>query len=415
VSGLPKGWVTAKLGIVAEFVMGQAPPGSASNFVGGGSPFVKAGEFGEARPIIREWTTKPLKFAKSSDVLICVVGATSGKINLGADCAIGRSVAAIRPKPSLDQKYLYNFLRTQIEILRNGSVGSAQGVISSVALSNIEIPLSPLPEQQRIVAKLDSLTGRTARAREVLGRIPRLIQKYREAILAAAFSGQLTRVNSIKNVPLSQYVATLDQGWSPKCESESSDEPTDWAVIKTTAIQPIHFLASENKKLPPKLQPRPQIQVREGDVLITRAGPRSRVGITCVVRSVRPRLMLCDKAYRIRVKNDRADPSFIAIMLNAPQSLSQIESMKSGISDSGLNLTQGKFLNLSLPKLTRSQQQEIVSRIETTFAWLDRVASEHANASRLLPKLDQAILAKAFRGELVLSDGQPRPLADVES
>jgi type I restriction enzyme S subunit len=103
------------------------------------------------------------------------------------------------------------------------------------------------------------------------------------------------------------------------------------------------------------------------------------------------------------------------MMLNAPQSLSQIESMKSGISDSGLNLTQGKFLNLSLPKLTRSQQQEIVSRVETAFIWLDRVAAEHANASRLLPKLDQAILAKAFRGELVLSDDQPRTLADAES
>src|ERR1700730_12742361 len=60
------------------------------------------------------------------------------------------------------------------------------------------------------------------------------------------------------------------------------------------------------------------------------------------------------------------------------------------------------------------EQAEIVRRIETAFAWLDRVATEHADASRLLPKLDQAILAKAFRGELVLSDGQPRTLADAE-
>jgi len=75
--------------------------------------------------------------------------------------------------------------------------------------------------------------------------------------------------------------------------------------------------------------------------------------------------------------------------------------MKTGISDSGLNLTQEKFLNLSLPKLNLEQQQTTVRRIETAFAWLDRVAAEHANASRLLPKLDQAILAKAFRGELI--------------
>src|ERR1700724_105505 len=95
------------LGDIADFVMGQAPPGVDCNFEGKGIPFVKAGEFGEKRPIIREWTTRPLKRARASDVLICVVGATSGKLNLGADCAIGRSVAAIRPDPKLlNQKYL---------------------------------------------------------------------------------------------------------------------------------------------------------------------------------------------------------------------------------------------------------------------------------------------------------------------
>lgn len=91
------------LASVAEFVMGQAPPGSACNETGTGTPFVKAGEFGLERPLIREWTTQPLKLAKASDVLICVVGATAGKLNLGADCAIGRSVAAIRPSPKLDE------------------------------------------------------------------------------------------------------------------------------------------------------------------------------------------------------------------------------------------------------------------------------------------------------------------------
>jgi EcoEI R protein C-terminal len=61
-----------------------------------------------------------------------------------------------------------------------------------------------------------------------------------------------------------------------------------------------------------------------------------------------------------------------------------------------------------------AEQLEIVRRIETAFAWLDRLSAEHANASRLLPKLNQAILAKAFRGELALSDGQLRPVADAE-
>jgi type I restriction enzyme, S subunit len=88
----------ARLGEIVDIVMGQAPLGSACNKDGNGTPFVKAGEFSEEGPIIREWTTKPLKMARKNDVLVCVVGATAGKINRGADCAIGRSVAAVRPK-----------------------------------------------------------------------------------------------------------------------------------------------------------------------------------------------------------------------------------------------------------------------------------------------------------------------------
>ena len=61
------GWVETKLGLVCEFVMGQAPLGERCNKEGIGTPFVKAGEFGESRPKIVEWTTDPLKIAKSSD------------------------------------------------------------------------------------------------------------------------------------------------------------------------------------------------------------------------------------------------------------------------------------------------------------------------------------------------------------
>jgi len=127
---LPKAWAETPLGVLIESVMGQAPPGTECNKDGRGTVFVKAGEFGEIKPVVREWTTTPLRYAKKSDVFLCVVGATCGKLNLGIDCAIGRSVAALRPLQGLDQKYLYYFLSSKVLELRGGSVGSAQGVIS---------------------------------------------------------------------------------------------------------------------------------------------------------------------------------------------------------------------------------------------------------------------------------------------
>jgi type I restriction enzyme S subunit len=135
VSELPSGWVAIRLGEIANFEMGQAPPGAASNFEGRGKVFVKAGEFGPRRPVVREWTTDPKKFATADDVLICVVGATAGKLNLGIDCAIGRSVAAIRPTPAIQQLLLYFQLLTRVDELRAGSTGSAQ--VSSSRCSRI--------------------------------------------------------------------------------------------------------------------------------------------------------------------------------------------------------------------------------------------------------------------------------------
>ncbi|WP_236167848.1 restriction endonuclease subunit S [Pseudomonas atacamensis] len=145
------------LGEVAAFIMGQAPPGSECNKVGEGYIFVKAGEFGTLYPEVCEWTTKPLKFAKPGDVLICVVGATIGKLNLGIDCAIGRSVAAIRPQSGLLTKYLYFALIPFTLKLRKQSRGSAQGVIGKAELSSVEIRLPCEDEQIRIVAKVDEL------------------------------------------------------------------------------------------------------------------------------------------------------------------------------------------------------------------------------------------------------------------
>lgn len=145
------------LGKLAEFIMGQAPPGSSCNESGDGTVFVKVGEFGERFPRRVVWTTEPLKFARQGDVLICVVGATIGKLNLAIDCAIGRSVAAIRPNDELDQVFLYYSLMPVVMRLREDSRGSAQGVISRADLAAISVWLPPIAEQRRIVAKVDEL------------------------------------------------------------------------------------------------------------------------------------------------------------------------------------------------------------------------------------------------------------------
>jgi restriction endonuclease S subunit len=182
---------TVELGSLAELVMGQAPAGSDCNKNGVGTPFVKVGEFGASSPEIREWTTKPLKMAQSSDVLICVVGATIGKLNLGIDCAIGRSVAAIRPGLKLRQKYLFNFLQTKVLEIRASSKGSAQGVITRQQLLEMPIPDLSLASQDRVIQSLETARSSLDHALSDLNKVSSSISTLRRSVLNSAFTGKL--------------------------------------------------------------------------------------------------------------------------------------------------------------------------------------------------------------------------------
>ena len=81
--------------------------------------------------------------------------------------------------------------------------------------------------------------------------------------------------------------------------------------------------------------------------------------------------------------------------------------MQVGVAQQHFNV--GSMSEMPLPVPSREEQTEIVRRIESAFAWLDRISADHAGASKLLPKLDAAILAKAFRGELAPQDPNDEP------
>jgi type I restriction enzyme S subunit len=285
-------------------------------------------------------------------------------------------------------------------------------------VAKIEVLIPPLPEQRRIVAKLDSVTGHTARAQEQLGRIPRLIHKYREAILSAAFSGELTRewrhVNGFKVPPLSSLgglVSDIRYGTSKKCHAGGSGIAV--LRIPNVLVGKIDLSALKYASLEPKELNK--LRLQDGDVLIVRSnGSPDLVGRPALVEHSAVGLAFAGYLIRLRPKPNAVQPKFLSAMLQSPQIRKVIDI--TARSTSGVhNINSAELGALAIPCPELIEQHEIVRRIETAFAWLDRVATEHANASRLLPKLDQAILAKAFRGELVLSDGQLRPLADAES
>lgn len=206
----------------------------------------------------------------------------------------------------------------------------------------------------------------------------------------------------------------LHQGWSPQCEKEPSESDSEWGVLKTTAIQPGLFLPGQNKKLPRILNPRPRLEVKPGDLLLTCAGPRSRCGVACLVRRTRPRLMISGKMYRFRVSENSVDPRYLEGYLQSPLAQAEIDKMKTGVSDSGLNLTHDRFLPMKVPLAPILEQHRIVEAVETRMTRLDAAVAALERVSTNLKRYRTSVLDKIF-GNRQDGDRKSWPIRPLDS
>lgn len=193
---------------------------------------------------------------------------------------------------------------------------------------------------------------------------------------------------------------TLHQGWSPLCEKTPAPTDKEWGVLKTTAIQAGVFLPQHNKHLPKHLAPRPQTEVKTGDILITCAGPRARCGVACLVRNTRPRLMMSGKMYRFRVSPDHMDARYLEAFLLTPKATAAIDKMKTGGSDSGLNLTHDRFRPLPVPVAPLIEQRRIMDTVEELISDLDAGVEALERVQAKLKHYRASVLKSAVEGAL---------------
>src|ERR1035441_6718157 len=193
---------------------------------------------------------------------------------------------------------------------------------------------------------------------------------------------------------------TLHQGWSPQCEKVASGSEDEWGVLRTTSIQAGRFLPEHNKRLPDNLVPRPLLEVRAGDILITCAGPRVRCGVASLVRSVRKRLMMSGKMYRFRVPDDFIDPRYVEGYIQTPEAQSAIDAMKTGGSDSGLNLTHSRFRQLPIRVAPLNEQRRIMDTLEELESDLDAGITALERVKKKLTQYRAALLKAATEGTL---------------
>ncbi|MFA6954696.1 MAG: restriction endonuclease subunit S [Thermoanaerobaculia bacterium] len=195
---------------------------------------------------------------------------------------------------------------------------------------------------------------------------------------------------------IDDLVAKMDSGWSPQCEATPRGASSTWGVLKTTAVQRLAFSDKENKALPNKLRARPQYEARVGDVLVTRAGPKQRVGVCCVIDKVESRLMISDKIIRLRVL-PIVDSAFIAIALNAGRSRWALEQAKSGMAVMQMNISQAKLREVPIPVPPLEEQHRIVARVGEIIAACDHLESQIVAIQTRLRNALNGVLSAATR------------------
>lgn len=384
---------TVALGEVVELVMGQAPPSKDCNFDGNGTPFVKVGEFGLDRPVIREWTTNPLRMARKSDVLLCVVGATCGKINLGEDCAIGRSVAAIRPSiAKLDQYYLYYFMMTLVERLRTGSVGAAQTVISKDMISSVELPFLPLPEQRRVVTILDEAFDDIATAKVNAERNLQNARALFESYLQSVFTNSQEGWREVKRplAELCELIIDCEHKTAPTQEHGIPSIRTPNIGKGELLLDGVYRVSEETfRSWTRRAEPRP------GDLILAREAPAGNVAV------IPENLKVClgQRTVLIRPMRDVFEPYFLALTLLAPRIQKKLLAHSRGATVQHVNMKDIRALNVGAIPVLKVQRS-----IEATATRISKAAEQlqsiYQRKLAALDELKKSLLDQAFSGQL---------------
>ena len=186
-------WKVKKLDEVAPINMGQSPPGESYNTFADGIPLLNGPtEFGEKYPTPVQWTTAPTKLCKPGDILLCVRGATTGRLNWAdKEYCIGRGLAALTPKSELGvPEYVYHFVETQTQEMLGLAAGSTFPNLPGAKLKVLEIPVPPILEQRRVVAYLDSIQEKIKPLRYLQSQTATELEALLPSILDEAFKGE---------------------------------------------------------------------------------------------------------------------------------------------------------------------------------------------------------------------------------
>jgi type I restriction enzyme S subunit len=452
---LPKGWIDTVFSELFDYKGGSQPPKStfSNTPLPGYVRLLQIRDFESDKypAYIKDSTRWPK--CEENDIMIGRYGASVGRILTGKAGAY--NVALVRM--IFSQSYinrdwvLYLLKEHKFQTFLSTLSRSAQDGFNKNDLERLSIWLPPLPEQTRIVKKIEALQSRSKKAREALEKIPNLIEKFRQSVLAAAFRGDLTKEwrekNKGKIEPASELLKRfgkdiqrrkaarssvaqaqaeqsklegLPESWLCCCMGEVSTLQPGYAfkskeftkhgvrLLRGTNIAPGTTRWEEPVFLPlERISEFDAYSLSAGDIVIAMDRPIVSSGIKVArIKSSDLPCLLLQRVGRLQLTKALL-PEYVYWFLFGSTFRSHIGGQATGTQLPHISSNDVESVYIPLPPI--EEQQQIVKQLVEYFGKMSITEIQIVDASRTITLLDQSILAKAFRGELVEQDPNDEP------
>jgi type I restriction enzyme S subunit len=422
-ANLPAGWTLLTLNDVGEITTGNTPPTKQKENYGGNIPFVKPGDLDYPLPITKTEQTlsdigaKYARLLRPGAILVSCIG-NLGKIGIaGVPLATNQQINSIEFYPSLvHDRYAYQYCKTLKPWMESEASATTVTILNKGRFSKAPFPLAPLDEQKRIAEKLDTLFARVDSCQTHLERVPQILKRFRQSVLAAATSGRLTEDwrKDEKVIEYGEFVfpaawelstfddalTLIDGDRGPSYPKQSDYQESGHCLFLSTKnvrkfgfeFDDVVFISEEKHK---KLR---SGTLQYGDVIITTRGTLGNVAYydeTVPYKVIR----INSGMLILRKKRDNLLGKYLMICIGSPLFTSELEEKRSGSAQPQIPAKTLKTFALPIP--TIEEQAEIVRRVEKLFAYAERLEARYTSASEHVERLTPSLLAKAFRGELV--------------
>lgn len=376
-----------------------------------------------------------------ADILICKINPRINRVWQVKPARRYKQIASsewiVVRAPEFYSGYLRNYFSSPV--FRNLIVLDVTGVGGSLTraqpkrVATFSVPVAPFNEHKRIAEKLDALFAHVDSCKSRLEHISQILKLFRQYVLAAATSGQLTeawrsskgyldkttRFDFLDANSFEEYefpatwqakrlrdIADVKSGITKDSKKQDLTDK-EFPYLRVANVQRGYFDLSEIKTIRVPKHRAKELFLRDGDILFNEGGDIDKLGRGWVWSGEIEHCVFQNHVFRVRLKNSNFVPKYFSHYGNSRGYNYFLQNGKQTTNLASINKTILESLPIAVP--SAEEQLEIVSRIEKLFALADHIEACWDMAQKRVTQLSSSLLRRAFRGELVEQDPNDEP------